>query len=28
MERFIFGRVLTLAYAVSDSQERIFAPQR
>lgn len=28
MERFVFGRVLTLGYAIADSQERIFAPQR
>lgn len=28
MERFIFGRVLTLGFAVADSQERIFVPQR
>lgn len=28
MERFIFGRVLTLGYTVADSQENIFASQR
>jgi cytochrome c oxidase subunit 2 len=28
LERFVFGRVLTLGYAVADSQERIFGPQR
>lgn len=28
MERFIFGRVLTLGYAVADSQEKLLAPQR
>jgi len=28
MERFIFGRVITLGFAVSDSQEKIFVPQR